>query len=95
METQRIDVNTASESELTQLPRIGVDKARRIVRCRDLRKGFRDWADFANTLGMSDADVDVIKARAEIGPRPELARTASDRRRNARQSVRARRLQHV
>lgn len=95
METRLIDVNTASESELTQLPRIGADKARRIVHCRALRKGFRDWTDFADALGMSDADVDAIKARAEIGPKPERARTTSDRRRNARQPVRARRLQHV
>ncbi len=91
MEEPRIDVNTASERELTQLPRVGADKARRIVRYRAIRKGFRDWADFASVPGISDADVKAIRLRAEIGPRPEQPRTVSDRRRAVREPIRARR----
>ena len=66
-----LDLNRASQRELTQLPRIGSDKARNIVHYRAIRKGFRDWADFAQTSGLSEEDVEVIRARARIGPRPD------------------------
>ncbi|GEM_PF-6875131 len=54
--TTAMNLNSATERELTQLPRIGADKARRIVRYRAIRKGFRDWADFAGTPGITAAD---------------------------------------
>jgi hypothetical protein len=91
METPRIDLNVATEHELTQLPRIGSDKARRIVHYRAIRKGFRDWADFATTPGISELDVEAIRLRARIGPRPDRPRTIADRRRAVREPVRARR----
>jgi hypothetical protein len=91
MATSRIDLNAASEHELTQLPRIGVDKARRIVHHRTVRKGFRDWADFAATPGMTPEDVESIRPRAWIGPRPEQPSTVTERRRAVRESIRARR----
>jgi hypothetical protein len=90
METPRVNLNAASEHDLTQLPRIGTDTARRIVHHRATRKGFRDWADFAETLGMSDADVEAIKSRAWIGPRSDPPNTAAERRRAVRETIRAR-----
>jgi DNA uptake protein ComE-like DNA-binding protein len=62
--TTTMNLNSASERELTQLPRIGADKARRIVQYRAIRKGFRDWADFASTPGITAADVEAIRTRA-------------------------------
>jgi predicted DNA-binding helix-hairpin-helix protein len=94
MDTARINLNAASEHELTQLPRIGVDKARRIVHHRTERKGFRDWDDFAETPGITAEDVEIIKLRAWIGPRPEQPSTAADRRRAVREPIRARRTGH-
>ncbi len=91
MATTRIDLNAASEHELTQLPRIGVDRARRIVHHRSVRKGFRDWADFAQTPGITPEDVEIIRSRAWIGPRPEQPSTAAERRRAVREPIRARR----
>lgn len=91
MDTTRVNLNAATEHELTQLPRIGVDKARRIVHHRIQRKGFRDWEDFARTPGITAGDVEIIKLRAWIGPRPEQANTAAERRRAGRESIRARR----
>ena len=91
MELPRVNLNVATEHELTQLPRIGSDKARRIVHYRTIRKGFRDWADFAATPGISETDVEAIRARAWIGPRPERPRTVADRRRAVREPIRARR----
>jgi len=67
MEMSRINLNAASQHELTQLPRIGADKARRIVHQRAVRKGFRDWADFAETPGVTQQDVEAIRTRAWIG----------------------------
>lgn len=63
----RIDLNTASVRELTQLPRVGIDKARRIVRYRAVRKGFRDWDDFGRVSGLRAEDVAAIRPRATIG----------------------------
>lgn len=76
-----MNLNSASERELTQLPRIGADKARRIVQYRAIRKGFRDWADFASTPRITQADVEAIRTRAWIGPPPEAGWPAADRRR--------------
>lgn len=84
METARMNLNYASEHELTQLPRIGADKARRIVHHRAIRKGFRDWEDFARTPGITDADVEAIRTRAWIGPLTEEGRISTARRRAIR-----------
>jgi predicted DNA-binding helix-hairpin-helix protein len=94
MDTSRINLNAATDHELTQLPRIGVDKARRIVHHRAQRKGFRDWDDFAETPGITAEDVEIIKSRAWIGPRPEQPSTAADRRRAVREPIRAKRTGH-
>jgi DNA uptake protein ComE-like DNA-binding protein len=83
-----IDLNAARRKDLTQLPRIGADKARRIVRYRAVRKGFRDWSDFARTPGITEADLEAIRGRARIGPRPDGGRAAPDRRRQGREMVR-------
>lgn len=81
MEMSRINLNAASEHELTQLPRIGVDKARRIVHQRTVRKGFRDWADFAQTPGITDLDVEAIRTRAWIGDWDDAHPVQASRRR--------------
>ncbi len=81
METRRTNLNSASEQELTQLPRIGADKARRIVHYRAMRKGFRDWADFAHSPGIAESDVEMIRTRAWIGPpaKEDRSRSAGSR----------------
>jgi competence ComEA-like helix-hairpin-helix protein len=79
-----MNLNSASARELTQLPRIGADKARRIVHYRAVRKGFRDWADFASTPGITEQDVEKIRARAWIGPPDEAAHSARAARRATR-----------
>jgi hypothetical protein len=84
---QRIDLNVASERQLTQLPRVGVDKARKIVHHRTLRKGFRDWSDFAGTPGVSEEDVEAIRRRAWIGPIPAEQQEVTHPRRTPRDAV--------
>jgi DNA uptake protein ComE-like DNA-binding protein len=83
-----LNLNSARQRELTQLPRVGADKARRIVHFRRIRKGFRDWADFARTPGITEADVEAIRARAWIGPPPREDWPVEDRRRAGRPSGR-------
>jgi len=89
--TSLMNLNAVSEHELTQLPRIGVDKARKIVHYRAIRKGFRDWDDFAGTPGIAEADVEVIRSRAWIGP-PEWSRPSRTRRRVSRNQATVRRV---
>jgi hypothetical protein len=86
-----LNLNSAGEHELTQLPHIGADKARRIVRCRATRKGFRDWADFARTPGITEADVEAIRTRSWIGPPTEEVAFIPARRRATRGPATARR----
>ena len=86
-----IDLNSASERELTQLPRVGADKARRIVHYRAIRKGFRDWADFASTPGITEEDVEAIRSRAQLGPPPQGMGTGTPSRPTGRRPLRVRR----
>jgi hypothetical protein len=86
-----LNLNGANQHELTQLPRIGADKARRIVHYRAIRKGFRDWADFACTPGITEANVEAIRTRAWIGPPVEEVLAGSARRRTTRGPATARR----
>ena len=89
--TSLMNLNAVSEHELTQLPRVGVDKARRIVHYRAIRKGFRDWDDFAWTPGVTEEDVEAIRSRAWIGP-PEGGRPSRTRRRVPRNQTTVRRV---
>jgi DNA uptake protein ComE-like DNA-binding protein len=86
-----LNLNGANEHELTQLPHIGADKARKIVHYRAIRKGFRDWADFASTPGITEADVEAIRARAWIGPPVKEVLAGTSRQRRSRGPATARR----
>jgi helix-hairpin-helix protein len=86
-----INLNDASEHALTQLPRVGADRARRIVHHRAARKGFRDWEDFAETIGISAEDVEAIRARAWIGPPTRAESMGRDRRRTGHAEAMVRR----
>lgn len=86
-QAQRIDLNVASEGELTQLPHVGVDRARKIIHCRAIRKGFHDWADFAESLGLAEEDVEAIRSRAWIGPAAKDREGGSPPRRPSRDTI--------
>jgi hypothetical protein len=86
-QVQRIDLNAASERELTQLPHVGVDRARKIVHCRAIRQGFRDWADFAESLGLAEGDLEAIRSRAWLGPAAKDREGGSAPRRASRDTI--------
>jgi predicted DNA-binding helix-hairpin-helix protein len=83
----RIDLNAASERELTQLPHVGVDRARKIVHSRTVRQGFRDWEDFAKSLGLTEQDVEAIRSRAWLGPAAKDREGGSPPRRASRDTI--------
>jgi hypothetical protein len=79
-----INLNAASARELTQLPRIAADKARKIVHYREVRKGFRDWDEVGRRPGITSADVAAIRTRAWLGPPRIRGWIGTDRRRSGR-----------
>ncbi len=90
-----VNLNSASERELTQLPRIGVDRAKKIVHCRAIRRGFRDWDDLVACVGISETDVEAIRQKAWIGPFAETALADHARAQTVRGPVTARRPRKV
>lgn len=90
-----VNLNSASERELTQLPRIGADRAKKIVHCRAVRRGFRDWDDLAATVGISEADVEAIRDKAWIGPFTETVPGGHTREQTVRGPATARRPRKV
>ncbi|MGH9602417.1 MAG: ComEA family DNA-binding protein [Terriglobales bacterium] len=68
----KIDLNNAGVALLTQLPGVAKNVAYAIVNYRTAHGGFRRWEDLRKlpSLGKSRRNLDAIKARAFLGPRP-------------------------
>jgi hypothetical protein len=68
----KIDLNNAPVTILTQLPGIPKNVAYEIVNYRTLHGGFADWEDLAKIkdLPKTKTELDALKARACLGPRP-------------------------
>lgn len=64
----RIDVNTASPDELTQLPGIGPELASRIVAARETIGSFQTLEQLTQVKGIGPATVDGLRDRACVGP---------------------------
>ena len=63
-----IDVNSASETELEELPGIGPGLAQRIVAFRELNGPFASATDLLDVAGMTDRKLDAIDADIVLGP---------------------------
>lgn len=57
----RIEINTASESLLEELPGIGAEKARRICEIRFAMNGFKSIEDLMNVDGIGEKTFEKIK----------------------------------
>ncbi len=68
----RIDLNNAGVSLLTQLPGVAKNVAYAIVNYRTLHGGFADWDDLAKITAWPKGkkQLQALKARAFLGPRP-------------------------
>ncbi|MCL5994577.1 MAG: ComEA family DNA-binding protein [Chloroflexi bacterium] len=59
--TARININTADETTLAQLPRIGPTLARRIITYRQQHGLFQSTGDIKNVPGIGNATFEAIK----------------------------------
>jgi hypothetical protein len=70
----RIDLNNARVTLLTQLPGVAKNVAYDIVNYRTLHGGFAKWEDLQKITPFSTdkKKLDALKARAFLGPRPAI-----------------------
>lgn len=59
--TKRVNINTAAESELDELPGIGLTRARAIIEYRNENGAFKSIADIKNVSGIGDGVFEEIK----------------------------------
>jgi competence protein ComEA len=72
-----LDVNTASQAELEQLPGIGVALSERLLEARRASP-FRDWDDLlARVRGLRAQAVKLSAAGLSVGGRPYAAASAA------------------
>lgn len=62
----KVNINTASASELDELPGIGATYAKRIVDYREGHGGFKNIEEIKNVQGIGDATFSKIKDSIEI-----------------------------
>jgi len=76
---ERLDLNTASASELTRLPKVGPGLARRIVAHRESQGPFRSLADLDRVTGVGPAILQSVRewvVQAQPGGRESGGTTA-------------------
>lgn len=59
--TQKININTATERELKQLPNIGDAMAKRIIEYRNSIKGFKSLEELKNVKGIGEKIYEKIR----------------------------------
>lgn len=65
----RIDLNSASSHEMTQLPGVGIDVARKIVAFRERHGGvIHDWEELTRIHGFPAERMEEIRGRAVLAP---------------------------
>ncbi|HET7465001.1 MAG TPA: ComEA family DNA-binding protein [Longimicrobium sp.] len=67
---ERIDPNTAAESELDRLPKVGPGQARRIVAWRQAHGPFRTLADLDSVPGIGPAALAAVAPFVTLPPAP-------------------------
>jgi competence protein ComEA len=59
--TKNLDLNTATEQELSGIQGIGKDYAEKIVEYRDENGPFESWEDLKNVPGLPGTMLDTLK----------------------------------
>ena len=65
--TGKININTASVEELTELQKVGPTTAERIVAYREANGPFRTVDDLVNVKGVGDKILELNKDRITVG----------------------------
>jgi len=65
----KININTASAEELTDLNKIGPKTAQRIVAYREANGPFKTVEDLVNVKGVGDKILELNKDRLTVGPK--------------------------
>ena len=68
----KINLNTASTKELSQLPGVAKNIAYRIVRHRSRHGLFTQWQELLEIKEFPATALDRIKQRATLGPPPDI-----------------------
>jgi len=63
----KVNINTASKSELTKLPGIGASKAQKIINFREFEHKFNSVDDLLKVSGFSESLLEKIKDEVEVG----------------------------
>jgi competence ComEA-like helix-hairpin-helix protein len=66
-----LNINTATETELTSLPYIGTIRARTIIACRDSHGPFKDFKELLVCDGIGPDTVKIMRADLAISGNPE------------------------
>jgi len=70
--TEKINLNTATTQELTQLPGVAKNIAYRIVRHRSRHGLFTQWEELLEVKEFPAAALDRVKQRATLAPPPDI-----------------------
>jgi len=76
-QTEKIDINTATVQELTQLNKIGPKTAELIVKYRELNGLFKKPDDIMNVKGIGASIWELNKDRITVGETADTATTAT------------------
>lgn len=76
LEGEKIELNTASRSDLTRLPGIGETKAERILAWRDEHGGFASVEQLTEIKGIGEATLARLKEYVTVGSADEEGGTA-------------------
>lgn len=67
--TDKININTASAEELTDLNKVGPKTAQRIVEYREANGPFKAVEDLINVKGVGEKILELNKDRLTVGPK--------------------------
>ncbi len=74
---EKVDLNTATASQLQELPGIGPALAIRIVEFRQENGPFKRIEDLMNVRGIGEKNFEKIRSRITVGPASEGGRQKS------------------
>ena len=66
----KLDLNTASEAELAQLPGVGRSLARKLVEAREAQGRFTHWEQVDAVSGVGAAKLETLQAVTELREAP-------------------------